>query len=149
MLRPARVHLLQRRVAEARVSVLGVVPREEGLAMSAGKSGRSFIALNCDSEYGLSSDRWARLWLLVMPRSTSYAARSVVLAHRAFDPSRRNRSRLLLPTQFHIHHRWSSTLTFVDNPHLNIGLRRGAANEPEGAPAGKAQSATHPCDVAR
>ena len=43
-------------------------------AVRAGKSGRYFMVLNCDSEYGLSSETWGRLWLLVMSRSTSKAA---------------------------------------------------------------------------
>jgi hypothetical protein len=46
----------------------------------AGKSGRYFIVLNCDSEYGLSSDTCGRLWLLVMSRSTSTTAAAVTRA---------------------------------------------------------------------
>ncbi len=36
-----------------------------------GKSGRYFIVLNCDSEYGLSLDTCGRLWDWVKPRSAS------------------------------------------------------------------------------
>src|SRR4030095_4651121 len=40
----------------------------------AGKSGRYFIVLNCDSENGLSSETWGLLWLLATSQSTRHAA---------------------------------------------------------------------------